>query len=48
MENIGRKDLLELLEQLRLKADWRESNAIRDVLEKLLELLLDGSEAAGA
>lgn len=43
MENIGRKDLIELLEKLRLKADWRQPNAVRDVLEDLLVLLTDGS-----
>lgn len=45
MENIGRKDLLELLEKLRLEADWRTPDAIRDVLERLLELLIDGATA---
>jgi hypothetical protein len=45
MENIGRKDLIDILERLRLKADWREPDAVRDVLEDLLELLIDGYDA---
>jgi hypothetical protein len=42
MENIGRKDLLDLLEELRMKADWREPDPVRNVLEGLILLLLDG------
>jgi len=41
MENIGRKDLLILLEKLRLQADWRKPDVVRDVLESLILLLLD-------
>ena len=42
MENIGRKQLLDLLEEIRTKADWRETDVVRDVVEKLIVLLIDG------
>ena len=40
MDNVGRKELMDLLEEIRLKADWRKPDAVRDVLEKLIILLL--------
>jgi len=42
MENIGRKTLFELLEELREKGDWSKPDPVRNVLEKLIVALIDG------
>lgn len=44
MENIGRGQLLDMLEKLRTHGDWRKADTTRDVLEQLLVLLIDGEE----